>query len=422
MVKGMVASSLAAPEVAPFSAARSRADFPILARSVRGRPLVYLDNAATSQKPQAVLDAISSYYATTNANVHRGVHYLSDIATAAYDQARATVAAFIGAPDPREVIFVRGATEAINLVAHGFAASRLQAGDEVIVSALEHHANLIPWQEACRRSGAVLRIIPCDDAGVLDLHAYERLLGPRTRLVAVTWISNALGTVVPVASIIASAKAHGVPVLVDACQAVPHFPVDVAALGADFVVWSGHKVYGPTGIGVLWGRAALLEALPPFMTGGDMIDLVTYESATYRGLPERFEAGTPNLAGAIGLAAACRYLSALDRAAVVRHEAALLDQATTGLRELPGLRLVGTAPERAGVVSFVVDDIHPHDLGTFLDSDGIAIRAGHHCAQPLMRRLGLTGTARASFALYNTTDEVDLLLASVRRAVKFFGP
>lgn len=409
-------------EAPPFPVDRLRPDFPILSRQVRGKPLVYLDNAATSQKPQVVLDEMVRYYSETNANIHRGVHYLSEAATEAYDQARATVARFIGAPDPREVIFVRGATEAINLVAHGYAAARLREGDEVVVSALEHHANLIPWQEACRRTGAKLRIIPCFDNGELDIEAYRSLLNERTRLVAVTWISNALGTVVPVADIIRIAKERSIPVLIDACQAVPHLPVDVASLGADFIVWSGHKVFGPTGIGVLWGRAALLEPLPPYQTGGDMIDHVTYERATYRGLPERFEAGTPHMGGAIGLATACSYVAALDRPALIAHEHQLVERACAGLVTVPGLRLVGTAKDRAGVVSFVVDGVHPHDLGTFLDADGVAIRAGHHCAQPLMRRLGITGTARASFAFYNTPAEVDRLVASVRRAVDFFAP
>jgi cysteine desulfurase/selenocysteine lyase len=406
---------------APFDAARLRADFPILSREVHGRPLVYLDNAATTQKPRAVIDAISRYYEHENANVHRGVHLLSERATKAYDVARATVARFVGAADPREVIFVRGTTEAVNLVAQTFGRRNVGAGDEVVVTGLEHHSNIVPWQMLCEEKGAVLRAVPIDDAGDLDLDALDRLLGPRTKLLAVTQVSNALGTVTPIAEIVRRAKARGVTVLVDGAQGLPHLGVDVQALGADFYAFSGHKVYGPTGIGVLWGRRALLEAMPPWQGGGDMILSVSFEKTVFNALPHKFEAGTPHIAGAIGLAAALDYLGRAGPEAVAAHERALLAYADEALRSVPDLRVVGAPRERAGVISFLVGDVHPHDVGTVLDRHGVAIRAGHHCAQPLMRRLGVGATARASFGLYNTREDVDALVRGLHAVREVFA-
>jgi cysteine desulfurase/selenocysteine lyase len=406
---------------APLDAARLRADFPILSREVHGRPLVYLDNAATTQKPRAVIDAISRYYEHENANVHRGVHLLSERATKAYDVARATVARFVGAADPREVIFVRGTTEAVNLVAQTFGRRNVGAGDEVVVTGLEHHSNIVPWQMLCEEKGAVLRAVPIDDAGDLDLDALDRLLGPRTKLLAVTQVSNALGTVTPIAEIVRRAKARGVTVLVDGAQGLPHLGVDVQALGADFYAFSGHKVYGPTGIGVLWGRRALLEAMPPWQGGGDMILSVSFEKTVFNALPHKFEAGTPHIAGAIGLAAALDYLGRAGPEAVAAHERALLAYADEALRSVPDLRVVGAPRERAGVISFLVGDVHPHDVGTVLDRHGVAIRAGHHCAQPLMRRLGVGATARASFGLYNTREDVDALVRGLHAVREVFA-
>ena len=405
----------------PLDAARLRADFPILSRPVHGRPLVYLDNAATTQKPRAVIDAVSSYYEELNANVHRGVHLLSERATRAYDDARATVARFIGAADPREVIFVRGTTEAVNLVAQTFGRRSVGAGDEVLVTGLEHHSNIVPWQMLCEEKGAALKAVPIDDAGDLDLDAFDALLGPRTRLLAVTQISNALGTVTPLAELVRRAKARGVPVLVDGAQGLPHLGVDVAALGADFYAFSGHKVYGPTGIGVLWGRRELLERMPPWQGGGDMILSVSFEKTVYNELPHKFEAGTPNIAGALGLAAALDYLTRAGPEAVAAHEQALLAYALDALSSVPDLRIVGAPRRRAGVVSFLLGDVHPHDVGTVLDRHGIAVRAGHHCAQPLMRRLGVAATARASFGLYNVREDVDALVRGLHAVREVFA-
>jgi cysteine desulfurase / selenocysteine lyase len=405
---------------APLDVERLRADFPILHQQVHGKPLVYLDNAATAQKPRAVIDAVSRYYERDNANVHRGVHALSERATAAFEGARATVARFIGA-DTREVIFVRGATEAINLVAQTFGRQRVGPGDEVVVTTLEHHSNIVPWQLLCEQQGGRVVPAPIDDAGDLDLAALERLLGPRVKLLAVTQVSNALGTVTPLAQVVALARARGIPVLVDGAQGAPHLGADVRTLGADFYVFSGHKVYGPTGIGVLWGRREHLEAMPPWQGGGDMIRSVTFEKTTFNDLPHKFEAGTPHIAGAVGLAAALDYLAAVGLPAVAAHERALLQRAVAGLSAVPGLRLVGRPRERAGVVSFLVDDVHPHDLATVVDREGVAIRAGQHCAEPLMRRLGVAATARASFALYNTPAEVDALVRAVRKAQEMFA-
>lgn len=398
--------------------ARIREDFPILRRRVNGRPLIYLDNAATSQKPQPVLDALLRYYTEENANVHRGIHALSAQATEAYEGARAKVRRFINARHDAEIIFVRGTTEAINLVAHAYARPRLREGDEVVISAMEHHSNIVPWQIVCRERGARLRVIPMNDAGELDLEEYQRLLGPRTRLVSVVHVSNSLGTVNPLARMVALAHAQGIPVLADGAQAAPHLQVDVQALGVDFYAFSGHKLYGPTGIGVLYGRAELLEEMEPYQGGGDMIKSVTFERTLYNDLPYKFEAGTPHIAGAVGLGAAIDYVSAvgLDRIAAYEHQ--LLEYGTRRLAGVNGLRLVGTAREKAAILSFVLDGIHPHDIGTVLDAEGIAIRTGHHCTQPVMDRFGLPATARASLAFYNTKEEIDALVDGLYRAIE----
>jgi cysteine desulfurase / selenocysteine lyase len=404
-----------------FDVAAVREDFPILATRVGAHPLVYLDNAASAQKPRAVIDAISDYYSARHANIHRGVHYLSATATDAYDQARVTVAKFLNAAEPRECIFVRGATEAINLVASSWGRQNLRPGDEILLSTLEHHANIVPWQIAAEAAGAKIKIIPVSDAGELLLDGLDALLTSRTKLLAITHVSNALGTVVPVRDLIRRAHAVGAVVLVDGAQSVPHLSIDVQDLDCDFFAFSGHKLFGPTGIGVLYGKAALLEKMPPYQSGGDMIERVTFEKTTFRSIPERFEAGTPHISGVVGLAAAIRYLAKLGHAALAAHEQNLLAHATAAVRNIPGVRIIGEAKDKVGVLSFVMDGIHPHDIATILDSEGIAIRAGHHCAQPLMQRLGLTGTARASFAFYNTLDEADHLAAALLKVKKMFG-
>lgn len=405
-----------------FDVARVRADFPALHQAVHGHALVYLDNAATAHKPQAVLDRVARFYAAENSNVHRGVHTLSQQATDAYEAAREAVARFIGAPAREQVVFTRGTTEAVNLVAATYGRLHFGAGDEVVVTTMEHHANIVPWQLACAAAGARLRVVPLTDDGALDVEAYAALLGPRTRLVAVCHVSNALGTVNPLSELIALAHAQGVPVFVDGAQGAPHLPVDVAALEADFYAFSGHKLGAPTGIGVLYGRRALLEALPPYQSGGDMIERVSFEETTFAALPHRLEAGTPHIAGAVGLGAAVDYLEALGREALAAHEEALVAHALDRLAALDGLRLVGTARPKVSVVSFTLDGVHPYDAGLALDRLGIAVRTGHHCTQPLMERLGLPdGTVRASFAYYNTHDEVDRLadgLAEVLRAAR----
>jgi cysteine desulfurase/selenocysteine lyase len=412
----------AAPRTeAPLDVERVRRDFPILRRSARGKPLVYLDSAASAQKPRQVIDAIQDFYENHYANIHRGVYELSETATRMHDEARAKVAWLLGAADPREIVFTRNATEAINLVAWSYGRSRLRAGDEVIVTELEHHANLVPWQLLCEERGARLRVAPIDDRGELRLDAFEALLSERTKLVAATHVSNALGTVTPVRELVALAHRAGAVALVDGAQAVPRLPVDVRAIGCDFYAFSGHKLYGPTGIGVLYGRLPLLEAMPPWQAGGDMIASVSYEKATFADPPYRFEAGTPDIAGAIGLGAAIDYVQGLGLERIARHEAALLAYGTALLAEIPGVRLVGTAPEKTGVLSFVVDGIHPHDLGTVLDQEGVAIRAGHHCAQPLMERLGLPATARASLGVYNARADLDRLAEGIRRALEVFA-
>jgi cysteine desulfurase / selenocysteine lyase len=398
-----------------------RQDFPILRQRVHGQPLVYLDNAATTQKPQQVIDRLVRYYAEENANIHRGVHVLSVRATEAYDAARETARRFLNAADSREIVFVRGATEGINLVAQTYGRTHIAAGDEVVISEMEHHSNIVPWQMLCAEKGARLRVIPITDAGELRLEEYERLLSDRTRLVAVTHVSNALGTINPVGEILRLAHDRGVPVLVDGAQAIAHMPVDVQALSCDFYVFSGHKVFGPTGIGVLYGRAALLETMPPYQGGGDMIRSVTFERTLYNEVPHKFEAGTPHIAGAVGLAAALEYAAAVGLDRVASHERTLLAYGTDALSDVPGLRLTGTAGEKAGILSFVLDDVHPHDVGTILDRAGVAIRAGHHCCQPLMARLGVPATARASVALYNTTDDIDVLVRALQTVREVFA-
>jgi cysteine desulfurase / selenocysteine lyase len=407
------------PEPA-FDAARVRQDFPILQQFVHGKPLAYLDNAATAQKPRAVVDAISSYYLHDNANIHRGVHQLSERATSAYERGRETVRRFLNAREAREIVFVRGTTEAINLVAHAYARPRLGPGDEIVVSVLEHHSNFVPWKMAAEATGSRLRVVPVTDAGELRLEEYERLLGERTRLVAIGHVSNALGTINPVREIVRLAHARGVPVLLDGAQAVPHLQVDVRDLDCDFYAFSGHKLFGPTGIGVLYGKAELLEEMPPWQGGGDMISSVTLDEVQYNTVPGRFEAGTQHIAGVVGLAAAIAYLEGIDRAGAAAYEAALARYATERLAEVPGVRLVGQPAERAGIVSFVMDCAHPHDIGTVLDREGVAIRTGHHCCQPLMHRLGVAATARASFAFYNTRDDVDQLIGGLDRVREMF--
>jgi cysteine desulfurase/selenocysteine lyase len=398
-----------------------RRDFPILNRSVHGKPLVYLDNGATSQKPKAVIDAIARYYLEDNANIHRGVHFLSEQATTAYEEARRKVQSFINAGHREEIIFVRGTTEAINLVAQSHGRSFLKAGDEIIVSAVEHHSNIVPWQMLCAQTGAQLRVIPINHDGELVLDEYRRLLNDKTKFVSVTHVSNALGTVVPVKAIVAAAHERGIPVLLDGAQAVPHLIVDVQELGCDFYAFSGHKMFGPTGVGVLYGRRELLEAMPPYQGGGDMISLVTFEKTHYNVLPYKFEAGTPNIAGGIGLGAAIDYLQRLPWAQVLAHEGDLLAYATEKLAAIDGLRIIGTAKEKAGVLSFVFDHIHAHDVGTILDQEGVAVRAGHHCAMPVMQRFGVPATTRASFAFYNTREEIDVLAQAIHRALEVFG-
>jgi cysteine desulfurase/selenocysteine lyase len=404
-----------------YDVARVRADFPLLGRNIHGKPLVYLDSAASSQRPLAVLRAVEHYETSLHANVHRGVHSLSQWATDAYERSRDTVRRFINARSSREIVFVRGATEAINLVANSWGRGHLKAGDEVLITYLEHHANIVPWQIICAATGAVLRAAPITDIGELDMAAFRQMLTARTKLVAVAHVSNALGTVLPVQEIVRLAHAQQIPVLLDGAQAVAHASVDVQALDCDFYAFSGHKVYGPTGIGVLYGRESLLASMPPWQGGGDMILSVTIESSTYNELPGKFEAGTPNISGAVGLGAALEYVDSLGRAAIAAHEHALLELTTERLRALPGVRLIGTAPGKAAVVSFTMEGIHPHDIGTILDSEGIAIRTGHHCAMPLMQFYGLPATARASFGCYNDQHDVERLIQGLRKVRELFG-
>jgi cysteine desulfurase / selenocysteine lyase len=398
-----------------------RRDFPILHQTVNGKPLAYLDNAASSQRPRAVIDAISSYYERDHANVHRGVHTLSQRATDAYEGAREDVRRFINARDTKEIVFVRGTTEAINLVAQSFLRPKLGRGDEILISALEHHANIVPWQLVCEQTGATLRVIPITQTGEVDFAAFEKLISSRTKLLALAHVSNALGTIVPVEKFIATAKKHGVPVLLDGAQAVPHSVVDVQALDCDFFCFSAHKMLGPTGVGVLYGRKQLLEAMPPWQGGGDMILTVTFEKTTYNQLPWKFEAGTPNISGVIGLGAAIRYLEQLGMRNIATYEHELLDYATARLACVPGLQIVGTAQPKAAVVSFTLEGIHPHDIGTILDTEGVAIRTGHHCAMPVMDFFKIPATARASMSFYNTFQEIDQLVAALEQARRTLG-
>ena len=406
---------------AGLDVARLRADFPILRTLVRGKPLVYVDNAATSQKPQQVIDATQRYYAEQNANIHRGVYFLSEQATLAYEGVREKAARFIGAREAREIVFVRGTTEAINLVASSFGRANLGAGDEVLITAMEHHSNIVPWQLICEERGAKLVVIPMNRQGELLMDEAARLIGPRTRLVALCHISNSLGTINPVKDVVRLAHARGVPVLVDGAQAAPHLRLDVQDLDCDFYTVSGHKMFGPTGVGILYGRAALLEAMPPYQGGGDMIRTVTFEKTTFAAIPSKFEAGTPNIAGVIGLGAAIDYLAALPWDAVTAHEHDLLGYAVEQLCDVPGLTLIGTARHKAAVVSFTLEGVHPHDVGTIVDQAGVAVRTGHHCTQPIMDFLGIPATTRASFAFYNTRADVDALAAAVRTVRKIFG-
>lgn len=398
-----------------------REDFPVLAREVRGKPLAYLDNAATAQKPLTVIEAIDTYYREYNSNIHRGLHTLSERATAAYENARSTVRGFLNAGDNREIIFVRGTTEGINLIAQSYGRSSLQAGDEIIISEMEHHSNIVPWQLLCQQTGAVLKVIPIDENGDLILSEYERLLGPKTRIVSIVHISNALGTINPVRQIIQRAHEHGAVVVVDGAQATPHAAVDVQELDCDFYVFSGHKLFGPTGIGVLYGKQALLESMPPYQGGGDMIKVVTLEKTVYNDLPHKFEAGTPHIAGVIGLGKAVDYVNSIGLEAIAAYEHELLDYATRAVLAIPGLKLIGTAGRKTSILSFTLDKIHPHDIGTILDNDGIAIRAGHHCAMPVMEHFRVPATARASLAFYNTRKEVDRLVESLYKCKEMFS-
>jgi cysteine desulfurase/selenocysteine lyase len=404
-----------------YNVERIRADFPILHQNVHGHQLVYLDNAATTQKPRQVIDAISHYYERDNANIHRGVHALSQRATDAYEHARRTAQEFIGAGDCREIIFVRSSTEAINLVAQTYGRKNLKPGDEVLISAMEHHSNIVPWQMICEEKQAKLRVAPINEAGELVLEDFERLLTSKTKLVAIAHLSNALGTINPVRRIVEMAHAKNIPVMVDGAQAAPRLPVNVRELDCDFYAFSGHKIYGPTGIGVLYGKLALLEAMPPYQGGGDMISSVAFERTVYNKVPHKFEAGTPDISGPIGLKAALDYVTRLGIENIERHENELLEYATKRVSALSGIRLIGTAKEKAGVLSFVMEGVHPHDIGTILDQEGIAIRTGHHCAQPVMERYGIPATARASLGLYNTKEEIDALVRGIKKVQEVFG-
>ena len=420
-VETIVTEAHAASTTHDLDVDRIRGEFPILQQTVNGRPLVYLDNAATTQKPRCVIDAVRNYYAKDNANIHRGVHELSVRATQAYERARESVQRLIGAARSEEIIFVRGTTEAINLVAQTYGRSRLTVGDEIVITGLEHHSNIVPWQMVCEQTGAKLRVVPIDDAGEVPLDAFEKTLNPRTRLVAIAHVSNALGTINPIETMIELAHRQGAVVLIDGAQAVSHLRVDVRALDCDFYAFSSHKLFGPTGVGVLYGKYDLLDSLPPYQGGGDMIRTVTFEKTTYNDLPYRFEAGTPNIAGGIGLGAAIDYVSQVGLDAIGRYEQALLTYATQALSAIPEVRLIGTAAHKASVLSFVIDGIHPHDLGTILDQQGIAVRTGHHCAQPVMQHFGVPATTRASIAFYNTRAEIDALAAGVRDVIEVMG-
>ena len=413
-------SLVAAAPVPALDVERIRQDFPILARMIREHRLVYLDNAATTQKPRAVIEALDRYYAAGNANIHRGVYMLSEEATAAYDAARVKVQRFLNAAASREIVFTRNSTESINLVAQSFGRRNIGPGDEIVITHMEHHSNIVPWQLLCEQVGARLRVAPIDDSGTLQLDELERLIGPRTRLISVVHLSNSLGTINPVDDIVAMAHAQDIPVLIDGSQAVYHMPVDVQALGCDFYVCTGHKLYGPTGIGVLYGREALLEQMPPYQGGGDMIRSVTFEKTTYADLPFKFEAGTPHIAGAVGLGAAIDYIESVGFEAIAPHEAELLEYGTAALADVKGLRIIGTAANKASILAFVMKGAHPHDVGTIVDTEGVAIRTGHHCTQPIMDRFGVPATARASVAMYNTREEIDALVGALRRVREVF--
>jgi cysteine desulfurase / selenocysteine lyase len=404
-----------------FDVEKIRQDFPILKERVHGKPLVYLDNGATSQKPQVVIDALNRYYKSENSNIHRGVHYLSERATSSYEAAREKIRQFLNAERDHEIVFVRGTTEAINLVAQSYGRTFLKAGDEIVISAMEHHSNIVPWQILCGQIGARLRVVPINHDGEFVLDEYRRLLNENTKLVSLTHVSNALGSIVPVKEAVRLAHERGVPVLLDGAQAVPHFKVDVQDIGCDFYAFSGHKLFGPTGVGVLYGKSELLEAMPPYQGGGDMISLVTFEKTHYNVLPYKFEAGTPNIAGGIGLGAAIDYLNGFNWEEVCAHENDVLAYATNALSEIESIRIIGAAKDKAGVLSFVSDHIHAHDVGTILDQEGVAIRAGHHCAMPVMQRFGVPATARASFALYNNREDVDALVRGIHRVLKVFS-
>ena len=418
---GINTSSHTGDPLLDFDVAKVKEDFPILNQTVNGHPLVYLDNAATSQKPQSVIDALVGYYSSDNSNVHRGVHTLSQRATDHYEEARSKIRRFINADDDREIIYVRGTTEGINLVAQTYGRENIQEGDEIIISTMEHHSNIVPWQMLCQERGAILKVAPIDDSGELLLDEYEALITSRTKLVSMVHVSNALGSIIPAKRVVEIAHAHGVPVLLDGAQAVAHAKVDVQDLDCDFYVFSGHKLYGPTGIGILYGKADLLEAMPPYQGGGEMIRSVTFEKTLYNVLPHKFEAGTPNIAGSIGLGAAVDYVDALGMERIGAYESGLLEYGTELLSRISSLKIIGTAQEKSGILSFVMDGIHPHDIGTILDAEGIAIRTGHHCAQPLMDRFGVPATARASLAFYNTKEDLDALAKAIDRVIEVFS-
>lgn len=415
-----VAASQAKTPSAWFDVGKIREDFPILEQRIHGKPLVYLDNAATTHKPQVVIDVTNRFYSQDNSNVHRGVHQLSQRATEAYEDARVRVQRFLNAAETKEIIFVKGVTEAINLVAHTYGRMQVGPGDEVLVSAMEHHSNIVPWQILCQEKGAALRVIPMNDAGELLLEEFERLLSPKTRLVSVVHVSNALGTINPIREIIQMSHDRNVPVLIDGAQAAPHLKVDVQALGCDFYAFSGHKLYGPTGVGALYGKASLLESMPPYQSGGDMIRSVTFEKTVYNVLPYKFEAGTPNIAGGVALGAAIEYINRIGREKISAYEDQLFDYASEQIPSLKGLRLIGAARERTAVISFVIEGIHAHDVGTVLDQEGIAVRTGHHCTQPIMDRFGVPATARASFSFYNTREEIDVLVRGLHKVIEVF--
>src|SRR5579859_1934321 len=417
----VLGSAIDAPQSGSLDVYKIREDFPILKQKVNGKPLVYLDNAATSQKPQVVLDALKHYYTVDNSNVHRGVHELSQRATKSYEDVRAKVQHFLNARESREIIYVRGTTEAINLVAMTYGRKNIDAGDEIIITAMEHHSNIVPWQLLCEEKGAILRVAPINDSGELRLDEFEKLLNPRTKFVAVAHVSNALGTVNPVRQIVELAHRSNVPVLIDGAQAAPHIKIDVQALDCDFYTLSSHKIFGPTGVGILYGKASLLETMPPYQGGGDMISSVTFEKTLYNVIPYKFEAGTPNIAGVIGLGAGIDYVNRVGLENIAAYEHELLAYATEQLTKIPGLRIIGTAKEKAAVLSFVLEGVHPHDAGTILDQEGIAVRTGHHCAQPVMNRFGIPATTRASLAFYNTKEEVDALVKGIKKVQEIFA-